>query len=279
MCCLNILITMKNIIKTSILTAFAFGSFTLLCVAYPRPSFVPSTPHSDKNVNTYSAAELYGAIVTSDLPNNHKFNDVVKLESLKSCWPEAKEPTKIDEMVQIILDAPATTKSHELDIAFENIIFVMQKVMAVSDTEKADAFVRIVAAQTEPLKIKRARKYASRMFYWLYDARLLNYRKEDLDDATEYTEEHTMAEGTPRRKSSIRADARMSLLSTLRETLKINIDQTPFTTPDEAGNCAALKAWLTANWTQVVNKCAEVKADPETIFSETSFSPWDARWE
>jgi hypothetical protein len=158
-------------------------------------------------------------------------------------------------------------------------MYVIQQVMALSDAEKADAFVRIVAGQTEPIQIKRAKKYASRMFYWLYDARLLNYRIEDLDDATEYTEEHTMAEGTPRRKSSIRADARMSLLSTLRETLKINIDHTPFTTPDEAGNCAALKAWLTANWTQVVNKCAEVKADPETIFSETSLSPWDARWD
>jgi len=121
-----------------------------------------------------------------------------------------------------------------------------------------------------PIKVFRQR---------LYDARLLNYRIEDLDDATEYTEEHTMPEGTPRRKSSIRADARMSLLSTLKETLKMNFDSAPFTTTDEAANCAALKAWLTSNWTQLVNKCAEVKADPQTIIPKTIISPWDARWE
>jgi hypothetical protein len=224
---------------------------------------------------------MLGAVITSseDIPPDHKYKLGDYVKGIKLLWPGVKDATKIDEMVKIVLDAPATTKIHELDIVFENIMYIVLDVMTVSDTERADAFVRIVAAQTEPLKIKRAKKYASRMFYWLYDARLLVYEKEDLDDATEYTEEHTMAEGTPRRKSSIRADARMSLLSTLRETLKINIDQTPFTTSDEAANCAALKAWLTANWTQVVNKCAEVKADPETIFSETSFSPWDARWE
>ena len=275
---------MKNIIKTSILTALAFGSMTLLCIAdqaYPRPAFMPSTPPATKEIADYTTANMLGAVITSSdyIPLNHKYRLSHFKKGIKASWPGAKDATKIDEMLQLVLDAPVTANIRELDISFDNIMYVIQQVMAVSDAEKADAFVRIVAAQTEPLKIKRAKKFAGRMFYWLYDARLLTYEKEDLDDATEYTEEHTMAEGAPRRKSSIRADARMSLLSTLRETLKINIDQTPFTTPDEAANCAALKAWLMANWTQVVNKCAEVKADPETIFSETSLSPWDARWD
>ena len=41
--------------------------------------------------------------------------------------------------------------------------------------------------------------------------------------------------------------------------LQMDIDKAPFKTPDEAANCAALKTWLTANWSAIATKCDGVE--------------------
>lgn len=243
-----------------------------------RPAFMPATPAAARAIASYTAAELVGAMVTREVPAGHPFDAVTELGSLKAAWPGAKDKMKIDAMVQIVLDAPATSEAGELEVAFEDVRYVIQEVMDVSDAEKADAFVRIVAAQTDPLKQKRARKFARQMFDELLDVRLLAYEKEDLDDATEYTEQYRIVETKPRRKSSVRADARRSLLGAVNGTLKMGIDETRFKMADEAAGCAALKSWLTGHWTEVGNRCAELRADPDRVRPVVKVHAWDARW-
>ena len=247
---------------------------------WPRPAFMPSTPQATKEISTYTAADVVGAATTdsTQLPTGHAYREGGFKKGVKSTWPGAKDATKIDTMLQIVLDAPTNSTAKEVSDSFANIRFVIQEVMDVSDQAKADAFVRIVAAQTDPLKTKRAKVFARQMFEELLDVRLLGYDKEALDDATDYTEQYKVSENRPRRTLVVRQEAKRSILWTLNHTLKMGIDETPFTTADEAANCAALKTWLTANWTQVANKCAEAKAAPEPRKPRVSIQAWDARW-
>lgn len=242
---------------------------------------MPSTPVSTKLVSSYTTSDVVGAIVTKSekIPQGHKYRDGQFIKGIKANWPSTKDKTKIDEMVQIVLDAPANCKENELSESFNNVRFVIQEVMEVSDSDKADAFIRIVGAQTNPIKVKRAKKFASEMFKELLDARLLAYEKEALDDATEYTEEHAIAEGKPRRTTSTRLDAKLSLMWTLKNWLKVSINAAQFETTDETENCALLKTWLTNNWTLVENACTQIKSDPARPRHKVSISPWDARWD
>ncbi len=272
---------MKHSVLHPVLIVSAFAFLSLQSYAdtpFPRPAFMPSTPPATKAIASYTSAELIGAVVTREVPAAHPFDSVVDLTSLKTTWPGAKDKMQIDVMVQIVLDAPAAATQREIDASFENVRFVIQEVMDVSDADKANAFVRIVNAQTDPLKRKRAAAFAWAMFPELLDARLLAFEKERLDDATQYTEQYTMAEGKPPRKSSIRADAKRSILWELQHTLKLTIDATPSKTADEAANCAALKAWLTTNLPQIEAKCAQVKLLPDRRRPTVIIHPWDARW-
>lgn len=247
---------------------------------WPRPAFMPSTPQATKEISTYTAADVVGAATTdsTQLPTGHAYREGGFKKGVKSTWPGARDATKIDTMVQIVLDAPAGSSGKEVLQSFENIRFVIQEIMDVSDKDKADAFVRIAAAQTDPNKAKNAKVYAKMMFEELLDPRLLAFQVERLDDATEYTEQYKISENRPRRRLVVKQEAKRSILWTLNHTLKMGIDEIPFTTADEAANCAALKTWLTANWTQVANKCAEAKAAPERIKPRVSIQAWDARW-
>lgn len=274
---------MKHSILYPALIVSAFAFFSLQSYAdtpFPRPAFMPSTPPATKAISAYTAAEMVGAVTTlsSQFSAGHPYDSISSYLDITKTWPGAKDKMQIDAMVQIVLDAPAAATHSEIDDSFENVRYVIQEVMDVSDADKADAFVRIVNAQTDPLKRKRAAAFAWAMFPELLDARLLAFEKERLDDATEYTEQYTMAEGKPPRKSSIRADAKRSILWELQHTLKLTIDATPFKTADEAANCAALKAWLTTNLPQIEAKCAQVKLLPDRRRPTVIIHPWDARW-
>ena len=274
---------MKTLTDYTTLIASTLVCFSMQILAdqpRPRPVFMPSTPPAAKAITVYSTADVVGAVITdsSQIPSDHGYSEGKYKEGLKSTWPGATDTTRIDAMVQIVLDAPATSGDNEISDSFNNIRYVIQKIMDVPDKDKADAFVRIVVAQTDPLKTKRAKKFARKMFEELLDVRLLAYEKEALDDATEYTEPYKRAETKPRRKSSIRVDAKRSLLWTLNHTLEMGIDETPFKTADEGANCAALKTWLTTNWTQITDKCAQVKAVPNRVKPKVNIQVWDARW-
>ncbi len=182
-------------------------------------------------------------------------------------------------MVQIVLDAPVIAGAKEIETAFQNVRYVIQEIIDVSDADKADAFIRIIDAQTDPLKKNRATTFARSMFQELLDPRLLAFAKEALDDATEYPHPIIVApEGKPRNMTSVRTEAKWEILRVLEHGLKMTIDETPFSTADEAENCSALKTWLTANWTQISNKCAQVKAAPDRVKPRVNIQAWDARW-
>jgi hypothetical protein len=248
--------------------------------AYPRPAYMPSTPAASKVITSYNAADVVGAVTTisTDWPLTHPYRAANYKKGIKTLWPLAKDKTQIDAMVQFVLDAPPEETVRELYSPFDNVRFVIQEIMDITVQDKADEFVRIVNAQTDPQKKIRARAFALIMFEELLDPRLIALKMEELDDTTEYTEKHVRAEGTPRWKSSIRADAKGAILTELEFRLKMNINRTPFKTADEAANCAALKAWLTANWAQIEAKCEEAKTRPDRIIPNVSVSPWDARW-
>ena len=150
---------------------------------FPRPAFLPSTPAVAKAISAYTAADVFGVVITLELPAGHPYDATNKNypTDLKIDWPGAKIPASIDTMVQIVLDAPA---NEHLDAAWDNLRYIFRKVMDVSDVEKADALVRVVAAQADPLKKARAADLATSMFLELLDPRLLAYRKEQLDDPT-----------------------------------------------------------------------------------------------
>ena len=272
---------MKNLIVYALVGSCTLTSIVTRILAnqpLPRPAFMPSTPPASKAITSYSAADLVGAVATREFPSDHPFSAVKSFKALKAEWPGAKNATQIDAMVQIVLEAPAATESREINTAFENVRYVIQEVMDVPDSDRSDAFVRLVNAQTDPLKKRRATGFAWSMFAELLDVRLLGFEKELLDDATEYTEQYRMAEGKPRRKSSIRTDAKRSILFTLKDTLQMTIDETPFQTSEEASNCAALKAWLADNWALINSKCIELKARPERQKPTVGVQVWDARW-
>lgn len=248
-------------------------SSTLAHATVPRPAFFPSTPAASKTIATYTASDVLGAISTNpdQLPSEHFYlvetkNDV----GFKMNWPGAKDPTKIDELIQSILDAASvhlpytnpTDDWRKMSSTWSNVGVMMNEVMDLKDPVKVDALLRILAAQTDPTKKNRMRAFAAAGFHWYLDPRLLELYKGMLDDSTAYTEKDEIAEGVPRRSSTIRREARDKILSALNNDLDMSVDEAPFEIEDEVAGCAALKAWLTDNWAQVTAKCAEIKANP-----------------
>lgn len=238
-----------------------------------RPAFFPSTPPASKAIAEYTLADIVGIRSTSSdqLPANHPYlvEKPYKGWSIKQ-WPGAKDSTKIDGLVQGILDSASvhlpytnpTDDWSDMSSTWKNVSAVINEVMDLENSVKVDALLRILAAQNDVTKRTRMRAFAATRFDWYLDSRLLGLYKEMLDDPTTYTEKNEMAEGVPRRSSSIRRDARAKILWALNKTLHMNVSELPFNIADEAAGCAALKTWLTDNWAQVSAKCAEIKADP-----------------
>ena len=264
---------MKTIARLHQLVLSLMASSTLGHAAVTRPAFHPSTPPVSKPVAEYTLADVVGirATVSNQLPANHPYlvEKPYKAWDRKQ-WPGAKDSTKIDGLVQGILDAASahlhytnpTDDWSDMSYTWKNVSFIINEVMDLEDTVKVDALLRILAAQTDATKRTRMRAFAANRFDWYFDPRLLELYKEMLDDPTAYTEKNTMAEGLPPRSSTVRRDARTKILWALNKTLDMNVDVTPFKIADEAAGCAALKAWLTDHWGQVTAKCAEVKANP-----------------
>lgn len=257
------------------------ASSSILNAAEPRPmpAYYPSAPDNDKAIAEYTPADVLGCIGTRELPQGHKFVEG-KLYSagLKANWAGAKDATNIDAMLQLVLDAPANTEWGELNGGFTNVRCAMRRVMDVTPQAKADALVRVVAAQTDPLKTAKAKTFAAGLFEEFLDPRLLAYEKERLDDATVVGDR--VREGDSGNIHDIVTARRVSrdiILLHLERTLEMTVDEAPFRLEDEAASCAALKTWLTENWTEVSTKCAEKGAVPDrklpTIFS----AQWDPR--
>jgi hypothetical protein len=156
--------------------------------------------------------------------------------------------------------------------------YTMRKVKDVSTSAKADALVRVVEAQTDALKLARAKSFAAGMFEEPLDPRLLGFEKKRLDDATVVGDMvREGVSGILHHEVTVRADSRDIILLHLEQTLGMTIDETPFRVEDEAAGCAALKAWLTANWAQISAKCAEKMTVPNRQLPIVFSAKWDTR--
>lgn len=281
---------MKTITRVTSLCITLLLSSSLIYAAVTRPVFYPSTPPISKATEEYTIADVLGIIATDSdqLPANHPYKVEKKYNDwYDKKWPAAKDPTKIDELIQGILDAasvhlPYTNPkddSKKFSSTWNNVSFLMNAIMDLEDSVKVDTLLRILAAQTDATKKTRMRDYAAWEFFGYLDPRLLALFKEMLDDATAYTEKHAMSENTSRPSSTIRRDARGRILWALNKVLDMNVDEAPFEIADEEAGCAALKTWLTDNWAQVVAKCAETKADPTWVSAiPTSQSSFDVKY-
>ena len=247
----------------------------------PRPDYMPSSPPAEKAISAYTPGDALGAVITTNehFPPGHPYRQGNFEEGLRANWPGAKVASNIDLMIEFILAAPPADpspfgpKSRVLKRTYQNVLSAIYRVMDIPDCEKADALVRVVNAQTEPQKLKHAKALADHMFEALLDPRLLAYRMEGLDDPATYRLSNEEGTVVP-----IRWNVKRSILMALRDTLNLELDASPFWTSDEAANCAALKTWLTANWTAISNKCDEIKANPDRKEPPVSHQPWDARW-
>jgi hypothetical protein len=245
---------------------------------HPRPAFLPSTPPEGKAISAYTASDVLGIISTDarQLPATHPFVLGKRFTAgIKADWPGASDATKIDALVQIILDAPETSKQREIEYGWDNVRYVLHNVMDVSDSAKADALVRVAETQTDATKKVRAVSFAASMFSEYLDPRLLGYRKVELDDATVVSVLRTEESGAV--SFTRRKEARRIILADLQFRLEMNVDHTPFNVGDEAARCAALKAWLTANWANITAKCAEAKAKPDWKPQGAIVRTWDVQ--
>lgn len=243
------------------------------------PSYLPPAPVKEKAVSEYTAGDVVACVSTEDLPPDHNYcKDKLYLSGLKAKWPGAKDAANIDAMVQFLLDAPANTDENELNAVSDNLRYVFRNGMDVSSSAKADALVRIVAAQTEVPKVRRAKTFATSMFRELLDPRLLEYERERLDDATVVGD--MVREGSVELIHdlvTVRRDSRDTILWWLKEYLKMMIDESGFRIKDEAAGCAVLKTWLVANWAQIVAKCEEQKTAANRKLDSVVVRTWNAR--
>ena len=280
----NQIATMKYI-HYLLYTCFCIPVFLQAQQPNPRPASMPSTPPATKTISNYTPADVLGLTMTdiTQLPVGHPYLVEKKYSKvIKSDWPGAKTSTSIDAIAQIILDSPLIVlvkhrdeNWDKLEDAFDNLSFIVSKVIDVSETDKIDALLRIVAAQTDPLKKARAREFAGSKFPEFLDARLLACQKDRLNDSLLFSS--WREENSPAIKTTVRSEARRLILFELK-TLGFTLDISPFWTADEAASCAALKQWLTDNWAEVITKSAAAKVNPDRKVQTPSGRVYDLRY-
>jgi hypothetical protein len=273
--------------KTITLSLSTMLAILLLnATAEPRPDFIPSTPPVSKAISDYTVADVLGVISTEieQLPADHPYVVNKKYDKvIKADWPGAKISTNIDAMMQIVLDAPPVTDpqtplADQIEGAWGNVEVFMHEIMDVPDTEKVDALLRTINAQTDNRKKSNSTIFAQSQFDKFLDPRLLALIIPKLNSARTYTELHKIAEGLPRRQLQVRREAKLLILGYLEDPVGMDINRAPFEVADEAAACAALKTWWTENLPLITAKCAEKKAQPNRIQLEFFGKPWDLRW-
>ena len=273
--------------KTKTLFRIILQALLLLSVsAEPRPGFIPSTPPASKMIANYTAADVMGIIATEidQLPADHPyvFNKLYK-KGIKVNWPGAKVSTNIDTMMQIVLDAPPVAHPElpivrQIEGAWGNVEVILYDIMDIPDSDKVDAILRTINAQTDNGKKMDATTFARSQFKNLLDQRLLALALPDLDSTHTFTELYKISEGLPRRQIQVRREAKMWILGELTSSVGMTINEAPFEVADEAAACSALKTWWTENLSLITTKCAEKKADPKRIRLNFFKTAWDVRW-
>ena len=238
---------------------------------------MPPIPPPEKKIADYTAQDIVGCAFGQNeaQPKEHPLRVKDPVAKLKAEWPGAKVAANIDLILPYIL--LADTPAFEDGIG-DGIYWILDQIMDVPNSEKAAAFARVYAAQTEPVKKRKVAFLGKLLFPYLADERLLAPFKEMLDDATIY-EIRSIGERLPKMVTTVRHVAFYEIYGSLYDEdllrvgfpegqylmeaavldgLGINDDKT-----NEAEQCVFLKTWLTAHWTEVVAKCAEARAKPD----------------
>ena len=238
---------------------------------------MPQIPPPEKKIADYTAQDIVGCVYGRNRaqPKEHPLRVKDPWAKVKAEWPGAKVAANIDIVLSYILLAERPVDEERIG---DRLYWILKKVMDVPNSEKAAAFARVYAAQTEPVKKRKVAFLGKLLFPYLADERVLAPFKDMLDDATVY-EIRKLGEGIPDMVTTVREEAFYEIYgylydedllrvgfpeglylmdATVLDGLGISDDKT-----NEAEQCAFLKTWLTAHWQEVVAKCAEARAKPD----------------
>lgn len=254
-----------------------FAMLSLKAELPPLPAFIPDAPAMNKSLETYSAADVFSCVATGVLPEGHPLEEILTDApiKLKSSWAGSKDSTQIDAMLNLVLASATEANKADVKQAFANIRFILYFIMQLTDQEKADAIVRVTELQTVPLKKRLMAEFAFVVYDDLYDARLLKYIVEYIDDATKNII-------PPRREGdSIQTITDGSKIwgTLLTGLVEIGFDRVtlPTSTSNKAQDKLTLRNWMTANMTLISQKCATYKANPEFKVEPPRRRCWNAR--
>ena len=239
---------------------------------------MPPIPPPEKKIADYTAQDIVGCAFGQNeaQPKEHPLRVKDPVAKLKAEWPGAKVAANIDLILPYILLAEKPADDENIG---DRIYWILDEVMDVPNSEKAAAFARVYAAQTEQVKKRKVAFLGKLLFPYLADERVLAPFKDMLDDATvyeirKYGEQPVMTYYTTVRNVAFHEicgylhdedllrvgfpEGQYLMDAAVLDGLGINANNT-----NEAEQCAFLKAWLTAHWTEVVAKCAEARAKPD----------------
>jgi hypothetical protein len=248
---------------------------------------MPPIPPPEKKIADYTVQDIVGCVFGDNMaqPKEHPLRVKDPGAKLKAEWPGAKVATNVDLILPYILLAETPVDDGNIG---DGIYWILFEVMDVSNSEKAAAFARVYAAQTEAVNRRKVAFLGRLLFPWLADERVLAPFKDMLDDATIY-ETRKVGERLPAMVTTVREEAFHVIIRCIYnddllrvgfpegqylmdaaelDALRISDDKL-----NEAAQCGLLKTWLNAHWQEVVAKCAEARAEPKRIFS----SPYPGR--
>lgn len=145
--------------------------------------------------------------------------------------------------------------------------YIIANVMDVSREEKADALLRVISNQTDPVKKSLARHYACDMFKVLLDPRLVQPMRDEFT-SQETWEDPEIPEANPDNFAS-GLDENAEIVSAKSEAIgmiaaalgfvDIDFDVETYFTSDVDLNCARMGQWLDANVELINQKCLEAR--------------------
>jgi hypothetical protein len=244
------------------------------------PAIIPNPPPSSKPVSEYTAADVLSlsSVETKFLNANHPYLAEPKYSKvLARDWLGRKDPQKIDQLVAFILLSPgrgddASDLRGDLE---NNVAYIINEIMDVRREEKADALLRVIANETDPVKKTLARHFACEMFKVLLDPRLIQPMRAEFTnpetwDDTEYTElnpdDYAAGLSDEPQTMSAKSEA-VDMITAALGYVGIDFDGATYFTSDDDADCLRLGQWLDANVKVINKKCQEAR-------NADKFMPW-----
>lgn len=239
---------------------------------------MPQIPPPEKQIADYTVQDIVGCVFgrNKTQPKEHPLRVKDPGAKLKAEWPGAKVATNVDIILPYILLAEKPVDDEEIG---DGIYWILTKIMDVPNSDKAAAFARVYAAQTEQIKKRKVAFLAILLFPYLADERLLAPLKDMLDDVTVY-QIRKIGDSGRKKYTTVRNRAFFKIVGHLydEDLLKVGFPDGQYLMDaaeldalnisadnmNEAAQCGILKTWLNAHWQEVVAKCAEARAKPDS---------------